>query len=396
MWKKTFPVGDFPHAHCPFMRILPSNNCNGMYRDLPYQLALKWVPHIGDFHSKMLVKKFGTAEQIFKARKKDLEHTEGIGSVRAAAIKNFSDFGSCDKEIAFLEKYAIRPLFFTGDEYPKRLLHCYDSPALLFYKGSTGLNPGKAIAIVGTRNHSEYGKWVCEKLIEELKPHGALIISGLAFGIDTIAHKAALRQELDTVGVLAHGLHGIYPPQNKGLAKQMVQAGGLLTEFPSDTEPEKMYFPRRNRIVAGLCDAVVVIETKEKGGSMITAELANSYNRDVFAIPGRCSDARSEGCHYLIKNNKAALITGADDLLAMMNWLPSTQPPAKKRQRELFIELSAEEQRLVSMLQEKEQVHIDELYLGSGLSSSVTAATLLQLEMNGIVACLPGKMYRIS
>jgi DNA processing protein len=365
-----------------------------MYRDLLYQLALKLVPHIGDIHTKVLVKKFGTAEQIFHARKKDLEHTEGIGSVRASAIKNFRGFGSCEKEIAFLEKYSVRPLFFTSEDYPKRLQHCYDSPALLFYKGDTSLNPEKAVAIVGTRNHSDYGKWVCEKLIEELKPHGVLVISGLAFGIDTIAHKTALRQAMKTIGVLAHGLHGIYPVQNKSLAKQMTQAGGLLTEFFSDTEPEKMFFPRRNRIVAGLSDAVVVIETKEKGGSMITAELANSYNRDVFAIPGRCNDTRSEGCHYLIRSNKAALITGADDLLNMMNWLPVLKPPIKK-QRELFIELSPEEHSIISLLREKEQVHIDELYLHSGLSSSATAATLLQLEMNGIVACMPGKVYKL-
>ncbi len=365
-----------------------------MYRDLIYQLALKLVPHIGDIHAKLLAQKFGSAENIFLARKKDLELTEGIGSVRASCIKNFNDFGSCEKEIAFLEKYAIRPLFFSSEDYPKRLHHCYDSPALLFYKGNTTLNPEKSVAIVGTRNHTEYGKSVCEQLIEELKPHGVLVVSGLAFGIDTIAHKTAIRQEMHTVGVLAHGLHGIYPAQNKGLAKQMTVSGGLLTEFFSDTEPEKMFFPRRNRIVAGLCDALVVIETREKGGSMITAELANSYNRDVFAVPGRSTDARSEGCNYLIRNNKAALITCGDDLLQMMNWLPALRVPRKK-QRELFIELSPEENSIINRLREKELVHIDELYLGSGLSSSATAATLLQLEMKGIVACMPGKLYKL-
>jgi DNA processing protein len=252
----------------------------------------------------------------------------------------------------------------------------------------------KIISIVGTRNNSEYGKTVCEKFIEELKEENILVISGLAFGIDTIAHKSALKNNLQTVAVLAHGLDRIYPQQNKSLAKQITEQGGLLTDFISNTNPDKQNFPKRNRIVAGLCDAVIVIESGKKGGSLITAELGNGYNKDVFAIPGRTNDTKSEGCNYLIKNNKAALINSADDLLEMMNWKPAPKPSVKK-QRELFIELAPDEKIVVDILQQQESIQIDELYFKSGLSSSEVATALLMLEMQGVVQSLPGKVYKL-
>jgi len=201
-------------------------------------------------------------------------------------------------------------------------LSAYDSPALLYYRGNADLNTSKVVSIVGTRSNSEYGKSVCEKLIEELAAQNVLIASGLAFGIDTIAHKAALKNNLPTVGVLAHGLDRIYPTQNKNLARQMTEQGGLLTDFISNTNPDKQNFPKRNRIVAGMCDAIIVIESGKKGGSLITAELANGYNKDVFAIPGKTTDSKSEGCNYLIRQNKASLITAAADLVELMNWVP--------------------------------------------------------------------------
>ena len=248
--------------------------------------------------------------------------------------------------------------------------------------------------MVGTRNHSDYGKQVCEKLIADLKEQDILVVSGLAFGIDSIAHKAALKNNIQTVAVLAHGLDRIYPPQNKMLAKHMTENGGLLTDFKSGTCPDKQNFPKRNRIAAGLCDALVVIESSRKGGSLITAELGNSYNKDVFAIPGRTTDMKSEGCNYLIKNNKALLITCADDLMEIMNWKPQQKTVAKK-QRELFIELSVDEKRMVDVLNKKDCMQIDELYLKSGLSSSAAASALLMLEMQGLVASLPGKVYKL-
>ena len=365
-----------------------------MSNDLLYQIALSLIPNIGDVHAKALINIYGDAQSVFKATKKELENLDGIGSVRASSIKSFNNFQSSEAEILFLEKYKISPVFITDKKYPQRLLNCYDSPALLYYRGIADLNCSKIIAVVGTRNHTEYGKTICEKFIEELAVENILVVSGLAFGIDTIAHKAAIKNNLSTVAVLAHGLDRIYPSQNKQLAKHMIEQGGLLTEFISNTNPDKQNFPKRNRIVAGISDAVIVMETGIKGGSLITAELGNSYNKDVFAIPGRVNDSKSEGCNYLIKNNKASLINSADDFLEMMNWKPA-EKKAIKKQRELFIELTDDEKIVVAILQNQESIQIDELYFKSGLSSSATAAALLMLEMQGIVASMPGKIYKM-
>lgn len=365
-----------------------------MNNDLLYQVALSFVPQIGDVHAKNLIRHYGHAEAVFHAKKKELENLEGIGSVRARYIREFRDFSAAEKEIAFMEKYRITPLFITDEAYPKRLLNCYDSPILLYYRGNASLNASRIIAVVGTRNYSPYGRWATEKLLEDLLAPDILVLSGLAFGIDTIAHRAALHNGLSTVGVLAHGLDRIYPAANKALARQMTEQGGLLTEFPGNTEPDKQNFPRRNRIVAGMCDCLVVIESGKKGGSLITAELANSYNKDVFALPGRSNDPHSEGCNYLISSNKAALITGANELLENMGWKEQKKQPAKK-QRELFIELTPDEKIIVDILQQQETVQIDALYLHSGLSSSAVAAALLMLEMQTLVVSLPGKLYKL-
>lgn len=366
-----------------------------MPNELLYQIALTLVPHIGDVHAKALVQHFGSAEAIFKASKKELNSLEGIGEVRASALKKFNDFQTAEKEIAFIEKYAIKPLFLNDKNYPQRLLNCYDSPPMLYYKGNADLNAAKIIAIVGTRSNDDYGKTICEKLIEDIAQEGITVISGLAFGIDSIAHKTCIKQKVKTIGVLAHGLDRIYPSQNTSLAKQMTQDGGLLTEFKSKTNPDRQNFPARNRIVAGISDCVIVIETGIKGGSLITAELGNGYNKDVFAFPGRITDTKSEGCNYLIKTNKAGLITSAADLLLNMGWVqqPKVSP---KRQRELFIELTSDEKIVVEVLKENDSVHIDELYFKSKLSSSAIAQALLLLEMQGIVDSLPGKIYKLN
>lgn len=365
-----------------------------MNNDLLYQLALTRVPNIGDVQAKALINCYGDAASIFKAPKKQLENIDGIGTVRASAIKAFSSFSSCEAEIAFIEKYKITPLFLTDEQYPKRLLNCYDSPSLLFYRGNADLNKSKIISVVGTRNHSDYGRQQCEKIIEDLQQEDVLVVSGLAYGIDTIAHKSSLKNRLATVGVVAHGLDRIYPSQNKALAKEMTGNGGLLTDFPSGTKPDKQNFPRRNRIVAGMCDALVVIESGIKGGSLITAELANSYNKDVFALPGKSTDLKSEGCNYLIRSNKASLFTSANDILEVMNWLPQEKRTPRK-QRELFIEFTPDEKILVDILQQTDQIQIDELYFKSGLSSSAVAAALLMLEMQNVLISLPGKTYKL-
>ena len=365
-----------------------------MTNELLYQLALTLVPHIGDVQARLLLQHFGDASSIFKAKQVDLEKIEGIGTVRAKSIKGFNDFHLAELELKFIEKYKIKPLFLTDNEYPQRLLNCYDSPTLLFYKGSADLNASKVVGIVGTRNYTDYGRQFTEDLVKDLSDQQILIVSGLALGIDAFAHKAALKNGLPTVGVVGHGLDKIYPSVNTHLAKDMVkQEGGLLSEFFSGTKPDKHNFPLRNRIVAGLCDATVVVETNTKGGSMITAKLADAYNLDVFAVPGRPTDSKSSGCNYLIKNNKAILLTDAGELLEVMGWKEKKQKP--KKQKELFIELSADEKQIVQLLQQKEQVHIDEINLSSGLSSSATAAAILNLELQGVLASMPGKMYKL-
>ena len=366
-----------------------------MNNDLLYQIALTLIPNIGDVHAKALVNIYGDAQSIFKTKKKELEAIEGIGTVRANSIKAFIDFTGSEAEIKFIEKYKIAPLFLTDKNYPQRLLNCYDSPVILYYRGNADLNTSKIISIVGTRNCSEYGKAVTEKLIADFTEQNILVVSGLAFGIDTIAHKAAIKNNLQTVGVLAHGLDRIYPTQNKALAKQMTEQGGLLTDFISNTNPDKQNFPKRNRIVAGMCDALIVIESGKKGGSLITAELANGYNKDVFAVPGKITDTKSEGCNYLIKQNKASLITCANDLVELMNWDPKEKKQHKK-QRELFIELTPDEKIIVDILQQRENIQIDELYFKSGLSSSAVATALLMLEMQNVVLSLPGKVYKMA
>jgi DNA processing protein len=365
-----------------------------MPADLLYQIALTLIPHIGPVQAKALLQHFD-AEEIFKAKKSSLEKIEGIGSVRAASIKEFSDFKKGEQEITFIEKYKIHPLFITDKNYPQRLLNCYDSPTLLYYRGAADLNVSKIIAVIGTRNHTEYGKQFTEKLIRDLAPHHVLVVSGLAYGIDGIAHKSAIKNQLPTVGVLAHGLDQIYPSDHANLAKDMIkQNGGLLTEFRSISKPDKHNFPIRNRVVAGMCDATIVIETGIKGGSMITAELANSYNKDVFAVPGKVTDTKSAGCNYLIKSNKAMLLTDGEELVEIMNW--GARPAMIKKQKELFIELSADEKTIVNILKENEPVHIDQIHFKSGLSSSSVAAAILNLELQNVVLSLPGKLYRLT
>ncbi|HEV7782577.1 MAG TPA: DNA-processing protein DprA [Chitinophagaceae bacterium] len=368
-----------------------------MHPELIYQLALTLVPHIGPVQAKILLQHCN-AEEIFHAKKTWLEKIEGIGPVRAASIAAFNDFTPAEEEIKFIEKYRIKPLFITDKDYPKRLLNCYDSPTLLYYKGEADLNAARIVAIIGTRSHTDYAKQVTEKLIKDLVSQNILIISGLAFGVDAIAHKAAVKNELATVGVLAHGLDQIYPPDHAALAKDMIkQKGGLLTEFKSHTKPDKHNFPSRNRIVAGMSDATVVIETGIKGGSMITADLANGYNKDVFAFPGKVTDTKSMGCNYLIRNNKAMLLTDATELLQVMQWEENAKSKKEKKiQRELFIELGADEKTIITILEEKEKVHIDEINLKSGLSSSSIAAGILSLELQNLILSLPGKLYQLA
>lgn len=365
-----------------------------MSPDLLYQIALTHIPNIGSVQAKLLIEKFGTAENIFKAKEKALSTIENIGPVRAANIKSFENFNDAEEEIKFIEKYKITPLFITDENYPKRILHCFDAPTILYYRGNADLNSAKIISIIGTRNNTDYGKQLTEKIVADLQEQNVLIVSGLAFGIDVIAHKAALQNNMPTIAVLAHGLDSIYPNQHKSFAKEMIQNGGLLTEFSRNTKPDKHNFPKRNRIVAAISDATIVVETALKGGSMITAELTYNYNRDLFAFPGKVNDSKSAGCNFLIKTGKAHLISNAQDVIEKLGW--EKKKAKAKIQKELFIELSPDEKIIVSVLKEKQSTHIDEIYFKSNLSSSAVASAILNLELQNIITGLPGKMYALN
>ncbi len=373
-------------------QVLPNKTSN----EKLYQVALTLLPNVGSVLAKNVIAYCGSVEAVFKTSKGKLEKIPGIGKERADAIASADVLKEAEEELKFAEKYNITPLFFTDENYPQRLKTCADSPVLLYYKGNADLNAEKIVGIVGTRRASEYGKEITKKLVADLAAQNVLVVSGLAYGIDVAAHNAALENNLKTVGVLAHGLNTIYPQQHKSVAKKMVEQGGLLTEYISTNEMHPSNFPSRNRIVAGMCDAIVVIESAIEGGAVITANLAHSYNRDVFAFPGKSTDKFSAGCNFLIKTFKAKMIEGADDLLLEMNWkTTAAEQKSKKQQRQLVLVLSNEEQRIFNLLNEKTELAIDSIVDETQMNSSVLAATLLEMEMNNIIVSLPGKRYKL-
>lgn len=365
-----------------------------MYENLKYKIALTLIPNIGDILARRLVAYCGSPQAVFEEKKSSLEKIPGIGEAYAGSVVNHSVFTRAEEEIKFIEKNAITPLFYLDSNYPKRLTHCEDSPVMLYYKGNADLNAQKIISIVGTRDATEYGKKLCEQLIADIAAYNVLVVSGLAYGIDICAHKAALEHSLPTVCTLAHGLDRIYPSLHQPTAQRMLEKGGWLTDFTSNTVPDRENFPRRNRIVAGISDATIVIESKKTGGSLITADIANSYNRDVFAFPGRIDDVCSEGCNNLIKQNKAALIQSAADLVYILGWEQSKTK--KVIQKQLFMDLSKEEELLVNVLKGKTSVTIDDLCFVCKLPMSKVSALLLTLEFSGIVKSFPGKSYGLN
>lgn len=358
-----------------------------------YFIALTLIPGIGPVNAKSLLSYCGSAEKIFKTKASQLLKIPGIGEATADAIIRQDVFARVDEEMLFLENRNIQCLTFMDDNFPKRLKNCVDSPIVLYYSGNTDLNTEKIIGIVGTRNATDYGKNICDKLIEDLQAENILIVSGLAYGIDIAAHKACVRNNVPTVGVLAHGLDRIYPYTHREMAGKMLKNGGLLTEFMSQTNPDRQNFPKRNRIVAGMIDALVVVETAENGGAVITASLADSYNKDVMAFPGNINYKYSKGCNNLIKTNRAALVENANDILEFMRWTKDEVKP--KTQRTLFIEFTPEEKLIYEILLEKEEVGIDELTARVSLSPSAIAGNLLNLEFQGIINSLPGKRYKL-
>jgi DNA processing protein len=362
---------------------------------LLYQIALTLVPGIGNVLGKKLVALCGNAEAVFREPKKMLKRLPRLNPALIESLSRKDIFERAEREVDFIRKYRIKTLFFQDKEYPFRLRSCFDSPMLLFFKGNTDLNASRVIGVVGTRNVTEYGKEVCRRLIHGLSDQGVLIVSGLAYGVDSCAHRVSLELGLDTVGVLGHGLDRIYPPLNRLLAEKMIKSGGLLTDFMSGTNPDRENFPERNRIIAGLCDAIIVVEAAQKGGALITADIANSYNRDVFAVPGRINDLYSEGTNRLIRSNKAALIQSPEDIKYMMGWniTERSSPPAQKK---IFLEMTDDEQVITSVLTKEGKLGIDELCIQANISMSKVSAALLNLEFEGIVKCLPGKVFVLS
>jgi len=351
------------------------------------------LPGVGDINAKNLIAYCGSAEAVFAEKKSSLEKIPGIGRGTVAKITNATPLKRAEQELAFVEKNKIKLLYFLNEDFPRRLKLCEDSPIVLYYKGKADLNAPRALAVVGTRNATAHGKEITEHFIEETKPYKATIYSGLAYGIDITAHKACVDHGVSTVGVLAHGLDRVYPQLHIKIAQQMMELGGLLTEFPSGTNPDRENFPKRNRIIAGLADATIVVEAAEKGGALITAELASGYNRDVFAFPGRVDDRFSAGCNKLIYQNKAAILRNAKDLEFYLNWSLEEDSQTNPLQSRLFIEITSEEEPIAAILRENGRMQIENLCQQVEMPISKLVSHLFNLEMKGAVRTLPGKVY---
>lgn len=365
---------------------------------LKYQIGITLIKGIGPNLAKNLVAYLGSVEAVFKEKKRNLAKIPGIGEVLSREIVSQNVLKRAEEEIEFVLKNKIDTFFYTSRSYPYRLKECSDSPIMIYYKGSGSLNDGKFIGIVGTRKATDEGKDICKNLVAGLaeKIPNITIVSGLAYGVDICAHKAAVDNHIATIGALGHGLDRIYPASHRSTAVKMIQHGGLITEYMSNTNPDKPNFVQRNRIIAGMCDALIVVESGRKGGALITAELANDYNRDVFAVPGRIGDEYSAGCNMLIKQNKASLIESADDIIRLMNWEASPKELKNALQTTLFEELNKEEQNIISHLRQyPDGINVNELALMLNKPYNKLSSQLLEMEFKGLVKCLPGGMYRV-
>jgi DNA processing protein len=361
--------------------------------ELLYRTALTKIPKVGAVTSKNLIAHFGSAEGVFKARRSDLLHIGGIGDTIATSILSSEVLTWAENELQFIADNHIKVMFHTDADYPRRLKMLTDCPMQLYYSGNADLNAARCVGIVGTRHPSGYGIRLCQEIVDGLAQYNPLIISGLAYGIDITAHRRCVEKNVPTIGVMGNGLQRIYPHDHRATAAQMCENGGLLTEYPSDQSPDAMHFPMRNRIIAGMCDAVIVVETAAKGGSMITANLAVDFDRELFAIPGRVDDKKSKGCNDLIRRQKAQLMESAEDFAKFLSW---SDMDAKKAapQTSLFVELDDTEALIVSSLKKYENgAVIDALSYDTLLSQSRLAAVLLSLEFKGVIRALPGKRF---
>ncbi len=361
-----------------------------------YQIGLTMINGVGDILARQLLESLGDAEAVFAEKSRLLERIPGIGQMLSAEIRNPDVLRKAERELAFIEKNRITCYFLTDAHYPKRLLECPDAPVLFYFRGEANLDAQRIISLVGTRNATDYGRMLTDTFLKELAEvfPDTLVVSGLAYGIDVQAHRAALQAGLPTVAVLAHGLDRIYPSAHRNTAVEMLSHGGILTDFPSETNPDRQNFVKRNRIVAGLADATIVVQSAEKGGSLITADIASSYGRDVYAFPGRVGDTHSCGCNALIRQNKAGLITSATDFIASMCWDAAIgkKPPV---QTQLLFEEDSLQGRIVGLLRAEKEMHVNQLAVGLDMPVYQLSPFLFELEMEDVVSVMPGNVYRL-
>lgn len=355
-----------------------------------YEIALGLIPKIGPVKAKTLVAEIGSAKAIFEESKQNLGLVSGVGSFFLKDFNATECLQRAERELTFMDKNGIDALYYKDPNYPKKLKEAVDSPTLIFTKGKIDFDR-KNVAIVGTRKATAYGKSVTNQFVKDLVDHDVNIISGLAFGIDIEAHKSALQYDIPTVGVFARGLDNISPAPHRMIANDMLEKGGWVTEFLSETPGDPSFFVKRNRIVAGICETTLVVESAQKGGSLITAGLANDYNRDVFAFPGNIDRESSKGTNMLIQKNRAHLVTCAQDMVDILGW----EEKAKNNvfQTNLFLDLTEDEQKIIDILKEKGSLHIDALNDLAKMSISVMSVQLFNLEMKGAIRALAGKRY---
>lgn len=359
-----------------------------------YRIALGMIPGIGGITARKILACTGSAEAVFSAPEKTLLGIPGVGDLLVERIRNTGVLDLARRELEYINKRNIRCLFYGEDEYPETLLDCYDAPMFLFMMGQVNLNDCRMISIVGTRRPGSYGMDMCKCLVRDLASldRELVIVSGLAYGIDHCAHISAIENGLDTIAVLGHGLKYMYPALHRQVAAKITRQGALITDFASDQKPERNNFIRRNRIIAGLSDVTIVVQSGHKGGALITADIANSYHRDVFTFPGRVGDNASAGCNRLIKTHKAALIEGARDVAYLLGW--DIDPAVEKEKPGIpKHRLSDKEEQILEMLKTEGHGSVDRICLKCSIPISGISAILLDLELAGLIKCLPGDLY---
>ena len=364
-------------------------------------LRLQKTKSVGDILAKKLIATIGNAEDVFKEKKNILQKVSGIGGYAIQNLLDDTNQELAEKELEYINKNKIQFSYFLEDDYPKNLQHCIDAPILFFKDGNIDFSNDRIIFIVGTRTMTNYGRDFCEKLMDELAPYNPIIVSGFAYGVDICAHKNAMKQNLQTIGVLAHGFEQIYPKSHKKYIHEMNENGGFITEFFHNENPLRENFLKRNRIVAGISKATIIIESASKGGSLVTADIANSYDRDVFAVPGKVTDLMSKGCNQLIQQHKAHLLESAKDIIQMLNWdiwTSSTQDVSRVStsvQKKIFVDLKEDEQKIYDYLQKNGSQVLDLIALEIHIPVYQLASILLQMELKNVIKPLPGKMFEV-